>query len=657
MKKISFFIILALCCQHALARTLYVSGTGSDRNDGLSQASAFQSVEKAFLLLKDQDTIRIGEGTFTVSKTLEWGNKSICVIGSGADKTIVQASEEPIKDIQSVYTYSVFYNMKPVTCDNTPFESVISDLTIRNGAAPVSETMPTGVGGGIRNFATLTVKNCILENNVALNGGAIYNAGTLVLENSIVRNNHAFNVEGGVFNTGNATFTPKGDNTIEQNTADELFNTTVSICDFETGFPGRHGTNGNAEGGYVENSPMFTIVDNPDKSGLNTSDKVGKFRRLKTGNWWAYAWFEFPTCNIQVVPRYLHIMVRKNIVSRVCIQVKDRHENPVSNTGEILSDAQTKTNEWEDLVFEIPNTGSYCYIEVKADFVNQPPNSRLTDDIDIYFDDIIINGSPVPRTSAQETRTLGRFDFPTEEASLFPTCTDAQVNMSELSYTDNLTYDYNTGLGYFRPWGWPEGEKDPGRYLEFTLAPQQGYSVNIERISLVHKPNTIRLGPSAVEIMCSLDGGDTFRSLYNADFTDRGSFTTHTAQTDGLNTCDPVLFRLYAYESLHGSAKEKDFWIIDYIELSGQTSSCGTTGIHSDCNPAENPACHYAGGQLYITNVHEETLVTLFDLLGNRLLSQRIDTDIVLSLQRTDCILLCRFETNRKSRTIKLACH
>ena len=61
------------------------------------------------------------------------------------------------------------------------------------------------------------------------------------------------------------------------------------------------------------------------------------------------------------------------------------------------SNAQTLTNEWQDLVFKINNTGDFCYFEFKPDFVNAVPSSRLTENINIYFDDIVINNSSEPR--------------------------------------------------------------------------------------------------------------------------------------------------------------------------------------------------------------------------------------------------------------------
>ncbi len=651
-KNIYISILLLFFCHFASARTLYVDKSGSDLNSGLSQTDAFLTVEKAFLHLKSNDIIRIGEGVFTVNKTLEWGNKSISVIGAGAEKTIIQASENMIKDISSVFSYSVFYNMPSEDCAKTVFESLISDITIRNGAAPISEIMPTGVGGGIRNFSVLKVKDCILENNVALNGGAIYNEGNLTIENTTIRNNYAFNYAGGIFNTPNATFKETGNNTIANNTEDNIFNTTFVISDFESGFTGKKGTNGNESGAYVENSTYFSIVNNPDVSAVNNTSKVGKLTRLKSGNWWSYAWFEFPLHQVEVVPRYLHIMVYKPIASRVCIQLKDRHASPTANSGEILSDAQTTVNGWQDLVFEIPKTGGYCYIEIKPDFVNQSPASRLAENIDIYFDEIIIDGSPTPRASAStEEKKLGTFDFPKTTASLEATDVDPNIQMSALSYTSNLIYDYNSTTGYFRPYGWPTGAKDDSKYLEFTITPNPGINVDVEKVKITHKPNTNILGPSKVLVSYSIGDGD-FTDLPEITFTNRTELVTSSVESKNLSSKAPLKFRMYAYESLHGTEAQKDFWIIDKIELFGKTSIPPTQEKQIGNN--SYPTCMLSDGKLYVKGITEKTKITVYDFMGKLITEKYLMSDESISLNNQKTVLIIKLKSENNEKVFKI---
>ena len=178
-----------------------------------------------------------------------------------------------------------------------------------------------------------------------------------------------------------------------------LFAGEIVVQNFESGFSGKWGTNGNIGNTPDENHDNFSIVDNPGKDEINNSNKVGKFHRFQSGNWWAQAWFEFPEIELEAslaTPKYLHISVYKPVASTVCIQLKDVIVAPTSNTGELKNDKQTKTNEWQDLVFKITSSGTFRVMEVKPDFVNQPIAERLDNDIDIYFDNIVINDDPTP---------------------------------------------------------------------------------------------------------------------------------------------------------------------------------------------------------------------------------------------------------------------
>jgi len=168
-----------------------------------------------------------------------------------------------------------------------------------------------------------------------------------------------------------------------------------TIFDFESDFPGVWGTNGNpASNATNEDHETFTIVNNPNPFGINTSSKVGKFHRLQTGFWWAYAWFEFPQIYVEATvnqPQYLHFSIYKPVASTVCLQMKTGVSNTTANTGEIKNEKQTTVSGWQELVFKITTTGYFGYIAIKPDFVNATVASRLSGDIDIYIDNIYIN--------------------------------------------------------------------------------------------------------------------------------------------------------------------------------------------------------------------------------------------------------------------------
>jgi len=174
----------------------------------------------------------------------------------------------------------------------------------------------------------------------------------------------------------------------------------IVINNFESGFYAKWGTNGNVGNTADENHDYFMIANNPTPNDINSSNNVAKFHRLKSGNWWALGWFEFSPIEITASvnqPKYLHISVYKPVASTVCIQLKNAIYTPTANTGELKNDKQTKINEWQDLVYKITVSGTFSVMEVKPDFVNSPaPAERFTDDIDIYFDNIVINDDPTP---------------------------------------------------------------------------------------------------------------------------------------------------------------------------------------------------------------------------------------------------------------------
>ena len=156
--------------------------------------------------------------------------------------------------------------------------------------------------------------------------------------------------------------------------------------DFETGGYGADWTWTVFENS--ENPPPLEIVSNPNSSGINTSSTVAKFTALSSGA--AYAGcesqhgsdigsFKFDSNNSIV-----KIMVYKTIISDVGLKF-------VESDGEAQPEvkvANTKTNEWEELTFDLSGsigkgkTGIIDQIVIFPDF-----KDRSSDHI-IYFDNI-----------------------------------------------------------------------------------------------------------------------------------------------------------------------------------------------------------------------------------------------------------------------------
>ena len=138
------------------ASTIYVSKTGDDSNDGLSEENAVATIAKAYELAGDGSTINIGAGTYEQSSSITL-DKSITF--NGADGTTITRT-----GTANVFTYSGD-EAKTFTLNNLIF------------TAPTKQNNPIiNIGGG----GVLLMNNCKLTDAVPGNGnGAIklfYNA-------------------------------------------------------------------------------------------------------------------------------------------------------------------------------------------------------------------------------------------------------------------------------------------------------------------------------------------------------------------------------------------------------------------------------------------------------------------------------------------------
>ena len=153
---------------------VYVSPTGNDNNVG-DVNNPFATINKA--IDSNVSNIHLSEGKFigTGNNGLTIENKSITIIGAGADKTIIDLNKTQFMDIKS--TSSV----------------VLTNLTIINGY--------TKYGGAIYNNGNLTIQNCNFKNNSATSGGAIYSgtSANLDIYYSTFEDNVVTNRGGAVF--------------------------------------------------------------------------------------------------------------------------------------------------------------------------------------------------------------------------------------------------------------------------------------------------------------------------------------------------------------------------------------------------------------------------------------------------------------------------
>jgi len=229
----------------------------------------------------------------------------------------------------------------------------------------------------------------------------------------------------------------------------------------------------------------FTVVENPDKSSLNPSNYVLKFLRDKDAPVWAGFWSKLTDSVDVTTNKYVHVKVWKPRVSIV----KFKLEGGEAGTLEIPSiSPQTKTNEWEDIVFDFSEkTGKYPIIALLADFEDPV---TLTEDITIYIDDIILNNDATPfealvqvinvdmSSSGMPTgsRVWISGDFGGTRGSWAQPGTNAENEMFDTDGDGIYTITLNQPLGTYKYkffWGetWNHGDTAPGGDRTLTVVP------------------------------------------------------------------------------------------------------------------------------------------------------------------------------------------
>jgi hypothetical protein len=146
--------------------------------------------------------------------------------------------------------------------------------------------------------------------------------------------------------------------------------------------------------GGVEDLSSMTVVPNPDPTGINTSSWVVKYVRDKDGVPWGGFWSALPLPVDVTVNKYAHVKVWKPRISPIKFKIEG---GAAGNLETFSISPQATTGAWEDIVFDFTSkTGPYPTISFMPDFEDP---LTLTDDIVIYFDDIMFNNDPTPNSA------------------------------------------------------------------------------------------------------------------------------------------------------------------------------------------------------------------------------------------------------------------
>ncbi|WP_146841157.1 T9SS type A sorting domain-containing protein, partial [Flavobacterium glaciei] len=136
----------------------------------------------------------------------------------------------------------------------------------------------------------------------------------------------------------------------------------------------------------------FEFANNPSKTGINISDKVGRFTAVPSGQRWAgceTASGSIGTWELDATSTTVTMMVYKSVISPVGIKMATKFNG---TTFEIKKN-NTKINEWELMTFDISSfikSGDATMINkfvVFPDFRSDTDPVRSSDVV-LYFDDI-----------------------------------------------------------------------------------------------------------------------------------------------------------------------------------------------------------------------------------------------------------------------------
>jgi len=153
----------------------------------------------------------------------------------------------------------------------------------------------------------------------------------------------------------------------------------------------------------AEDPANFVIVDNPDKTGINTSDYCLKFTVLDAADPWAGAYSDYYG-NIAITEEnhILQMMVYKNVITPITLKLE------LGTTADAISvqNENTVTGEWELINFDFTEFIGETYTRIT--FFPDFPATRTEGSV-CYIDDIgfyVESGSSIKENSQSAVKVF-----------------------------------------------------------------------------------------------------------------------------------------------------------------------------------------------------------------------------------------------------------
>ena len=130
----------------------------------------------------------------------------------------------------------------------------------------------------------------------------------------------------------------------------------------------------------IENGAAFAIIDNPDKSGVNTSNKVVEYTKPVDSETWAGLYFENKDLNMTLYSK-VALKVRS---SKGGIKMVFKLENVDNSTSYEYEGSISGNDTWEEIIFDFSAAPVADYTKVVLFF----DTWEHGDDSTYYFDDV-----------------------------------------------------------------------------------------------------------------------------------------------------------------------------------------------------------------------------------------------------------------------------
>lgn len=180
------------------------------------------------------------------------------------------------------------------------------------------------------------------------------------------------------------------------------------------------------------------IVENPFKTGINTSDSVTMLSMEANHDEWAGFWVDMKTGDDADSTdywidantyHYVHVMVYKDRISNLKFKLEGSYTGTVEKYATNPDKGtNSSTDKWEDIVIDFSEVAGFVPIWLVSPNWDDP--ERETDSSVVYVDNIVINNDAEPVTSSEST---GISFSQINTAKIFPNPFTDELHLSNLS--------------------------------------------------------------------------------------------------------------------------------------------------------------------------------------------------------------------------------